>query len=486
MITWMQRHKKWLIITIWISTIAFVGAGFVGWGQYSYGDKAGAVAKVGNVEISMGELQKTYSRIYAQYNQMFRGNFDEEKAKQFGLQRQALQQLTQQALILNLTQEYNLEVSDAELLKELQQQKYFFNEAGVFDKEIYKSVLSRNNLTMKEYEDDLKKSLLIQKTLAFFPVKENKNETKIMQTLSSIADKLNYKVLDPSLIDVDTSDEKLKAFWETQKNNYKTDISYKVTFVIQKQLSKTFDQQTIEKYYNENKTHFLDKDGKILPLEKATNVVTELNDKATKDAALRKYIAFKKGKLNEEPQEATLSQSANPYTPEVLEKLSEKSLASPYLKPILVGKTYYIFKLEKINPSEVKSFQEAKRELLPLYIATKSKEQILELAKNSISTFKGVETSYITSKDANKLTLLSDIEANEFLSKLFTSSKRRDFVQLSSGKIVLYNIMEQKMLKNEETNPEQLVTRLKSALFDEGLIKTLKNKYQTEIYIEGL
>ncbi len=32
MITWMQRHKKWLVITIWISTIAFVGAGFVGWG----------------------------------------------------------------------------------------------------------------------------------------------------------------------------------------------------------------------------------------------------------------------------------------------------------------------------------------------------------------------------------------------------------------------------------------------------------------------
>ena len=33
MITWMQRHKRWLVITIWISTIAFVGAGFVGWGS---------------------------------------------------------------------------------------------------------------------------------------------------------------------------------------------------------------------------------------------------------------------------------------------------------------------------------------------------------------------------------------------------------------------------------------------------------------------
>ena len=44
MITWMQRHKKWLIITIWISTIAFIGAGFVGWGSYNYGSSAGSSA----------------------------------------------------------------------------------------------------------------------------------------------------------------------------------------------------------------------------------------------------------------------------------------------------------------------------------------------------------------------------------------------------------------------------------------------------------
>lgn len=157
MITWMQRHKKWLIITIWISTIAFVGAGFVGWGQYSYGDKAGAVAKVGDVEISRGELQKGYSNLYMQYNQMFQGNFDEEQAKQFGLQKQALQQLIQQALIINLAHSYDLSVSDAEVVEALQKQEYFFKD-GVFDKETYRSVLAQSRLTTKEYEADLKES----------------------------------------------------------------------------------------------------------------------------------------------------------------------------------------------------------------------------------------------------------------------------------------------------------------------------------------
>jgi len=155
MITWMQRHKKYLIITIWISTIAFVGAGFVGWGQYSYGDKAGAVAKVGEIEVSMGDLQKAYSRLYNQYNKVFQGNFDEEKAKSFGLQKQALKQLIDQSLILNLANDYDLRVSDAELLSEIKSQDFFFKD-GVFSKEVYKTMLSRNNLGMKEYEKDVK------------------------------------------------------------------------------------------------------------------------------------------------------------------------------------------------------------------------------------------------------------------------------------------------------------------------------------------
>ena len=61
MIEWMQRHKKWLIVTIWISTIAFVGAGFVGWGSYDYGKSDSTVAIVGDKEVPLNDLQSEYS-----------------------------------------------------------------------------------------------------------------------------------------------------------------------------------------------------------------------------------------------------------------------------------------------------------------------------------------------------------------------------------------------------------------------------------------
>ena len=53
MITWMQKHRKWLVITIWISTIAFVGAGFVGWGAYDFNlARSSSAAKVGGEKIA--------------------------------------------------------------------------------------------------------------------------------------------------------------------------------------------------------------------------------------------------------------------------------------------------------------------------------------------------------------------------------------------------------------------------------------------------
>ncbi len=488
MITWMQRHKKWLIITIWISTIAFVGAGFVGWGQYSYGNKAGAVAKVGDVEISKGELQKTYSRLYAQYNQMFQGNFDKEKAKKFGLSKQALQQLEQQALLINLAHSYDLIVTDKEIIQSLKQQKAFFKN-GKFNKETYKLVLSQNRLTTKEYETQLRKELLIQKTLKLLPVKTSKNEDNILNTILNIADKINYKVLSFNDIKVSVTDKKLKKFWESQKDNFMTHVIYKVNFIRIAPISQTFSDAEITKHYKENRTHFKGNDGKILTLEAAKKkVINELDAKITKNKALRTYIAFKKNKLSDKTtiNHAEISKSHNPFNTQILETLSKLAFTKPFTKPVQINGVYYIFELTKIIPSKPKSFQEAKAEVLPLFITQTKKEKLMKLANDSVNTFIGKTSNFLTVTSADKLENLNKQETVNFLQKLLMSDKKRSFISLNNGKIVLYNILEQKLLTNKNSNVSDTIAKLKSTMFSEGLIKTLQNKYQTEIYIQGL
>ena len=488
MITWMQRHKKWLIITIWISTIAFVGAGFVGWGQYSYGNKAGAVAKVGDVEITQGELQKSYSNLYSKYNQMFKGNFDEEKAKQFGLKKQALQQLTQQALLLNLAASYDLEVSDKELINELKKLTYFFKD-GVFDKETYRTVLSQNRLSTKEFEASLRKDILIQKTLKLLPVEVSKNEINILETVVNIADKINYKVLTQKSIKLDTSDTLLKPYWETKKQNFKSDISYDVKYIKQTPIKESYDNAKLAAYYADNKTHFKDSEGKIIALELAKKAITtELNAKATKDKALRTYIAFKKGKLPTTTtfEAATISKGTNPFDKDTLAKISKLSLTSPYMKPVLLHGVYYTFELLKVNPAKVKNYEDAKADILAIYTAEMKRQKLQELANASVDTFTGENTPFITVQDAKKLTALSENEASEFLQNLFSSEKKRSYITLNSGKIVLYYVLEQKLLTNKQKDLASSVMKLKSGIFNQGLMKSLESKYKTEIFIQGL
>ena len=488
MITWMQRHKKWLIITIWISTIAFVGAGFVGWGQYSYGDKAGAVAKVGNVEITQGELQKTYSQLYARYNKMMQGNFDEAQAKQLGLDKQALEQLIQQALLLNLAKDYDLEISDKDLAAQLRTQEYFFKD-GKFDTATYKSVLSQNRLSTKEYEAGLRKELLIQKTLKLLPVEVSENETNVLNTIMNIADKLNYKVLSVENISIDTTDKELKSYWKSHSMNYMNDISYALKYIEQSPISANYDDAKISSYYTDNKTHFKSSDGKILPLEIAKEkVIAELNSKATKDAALRTYISYKKGKLSKDTvfQKKTISQSNNPFSDEALQKIKKLSLSAPYMKPVLVNGKYYTFELVKINVAAPKTFDQAKEDVKVAYIADMKKTKLQELANNSVSTFTGNTTDFITSQDFDKLSDLNIMESREFLQKLFVSNKKRSYITLNSGKIVLYYVLEQKLLTNSNNDLTATMQKIKSGMFNEALIKTLQNKYPTEKFIQGL
>ncbi|MCK4974291.1 MAG: peptidylprolyl isomerase [Sulfurimonas sp.] len=487
MITWMQRHKKYLIITIWISTIAFVGAGFVGWGQYSYGDKAGAVAKVGNVEITMGELQKSYSNLYNQYSQMFEGDFDEEKAKSFGLQSQALKYLTQQALILNLAKSFDLQVSDAELLAEIKNQEYFFKD-GVFNKEIYKQALSRSNLSLKEYEASVKKELLIRKTLSLLPIDPRESELKILDTATNIADKIEYKVLNPRLINIDTSDEFVKPFWEAKQYSFMTEVSYDIKFIKQAKISNEYDEAKLSQYYNDNKTHFKDSEGKILTLENAKEKVKEeLNAKETKKEALRSYIAYKKGKLEDTNiKTATISAGNNPFSDDLIIKISKLTPISPFLKPVLVNGEYITVELLKTNPSQPKSFEEAKNEVIAIYVQEQKSTKLLDLARNSVAAFRGETTNFFTGNEIEQLTELSTEDAKEFVTALFTAQEKRGFIPLESGNVVMYNILEQKLLSITNTNQNDSIVKLKSAMFNEGLIKKLQNKYKTEIFVKGL
>jgi len=211
MISWMQKHNKYLVWTIWVATIAFIGAGFVGWGSYSFGSKAGNVAKVGDIEIKQTKLNMVYSNIYNQYNQAMQGTLDDKKAQEMGLIKQAFARLATQAKILNFAKDLGIIVSDAEVAQKLQTIRAFQKE-GVFMKEIYDGYLKSQRLRANAFEETLREELILEKTFSLLSVDTLPLEEEAISAAMNVSDKLAYKVLTNDDLNFVIDEAKVKAY----------------------------------------------------------------------------------------------------------------------------------------------------------------------------------------------------------------------------------------------------------------------------------
>jgi peptidyl-prolyl cis-trans isomerase D len=491
MITWMQKHRKWLVITIWVSTIAFIGAGAVDWGHYSYGRKSGVAAKVGDIKITYSEFNDAYGRLYERYKQMFQGRFTKEEAKAMGLQKHALASLIDQALLLNLAKNYGLTVSNREVYNQLITQKVFFKN-GVFNDKTYKAVLAANNLDPQKYESQLRKELLLQKTLELFPITATPLEKATFSTIFNIQDKIRYKVLSFQDVKIDTAQAKLKKFWQANKQYFLTQPAYKISYITQKALHSNYSDAKIADYYDMHKQDFADKNGKIPPLAKAKKaVIAALDEKETKIAALKTYIAMKKGEVSKEDaaamQHTSLSKSHNIFDAQTFMAVTSLTETKSVLKPQRVNGHFVIIRLDKKIPSQPQSFAEAKKDVLYQYTLQMKQKGLKALAKKSYKTFKGGITTPMTSiKDTTNLKGLSQHDAEQFLSQLFMQQHKKGYISLQDNKIVLYDILAQNLLNRPQEDISAQIVDLKQQLFNQSLINVLNKRFKTEIYMKGM
>ena len=489
MISWMQKHNKYLVWTIWVATIAFIGAGFVGWGSYDFGAKAGNVAKVGSIEIPQTKLNMAYSDIYESMNQRMQGQLDDKKAKELGLVQQAFARINTQAKLLNFAKDAGIIVSDEEIAERLQNIRYFQKD-GAFNKEIYKGFLSARRMKAKVFEEQLREEITIQKVMSLLGVAPLPLEIEAISSAMNVADKLAYKVLSAADVNVTVDENALKAFWETQKENFMTPKGYELAVVWTESSNTEVTDEELKSFYETNSFNYTDAEGKQLNFDDAKEKVkADLKIKKTKKAAQKDYIAFKKGK-RESTETLTLPLNDSTFTKEIWDDIQQKN-KSEITKPKVVGERYATVKIITINEPRVKTFEEAKAEVTVLYTAQQEKEALSKLAESTLKNFdpSTAEVSdFVTLESHDNLKSLNLQESLQFLQKLFTSTKEKGIISILD-KVIVYDIIEQKLLPMDENKTDlvkQTVNQVKQNIFDANFIKLLDKKYPTEVYMEGL
>lgn len=485
MITWMQRHKKYLVVTIWIATIAFIGAGFVGWGAYDFNsDRASAVAKVGERKITVQEYQMAYANYYNFYNNMLGGELTQEKADQMGLEKMVIQSIINETLLLSYADEIGLRVQDAEI-KETLANDDAFKVDGIFNKEAYYRVVKQSGVKAKDYENSLKKQILLTKIQNALKLKPTKIEQEMLASSMFMKDKLAIDIIYLSADEGIVKEDEIKKYWEENKQNYLTEKSYDLETIKVALTTESIDEEELKEYFNEKKHNYKDSEGKLLSLETAyADVEKDFRLKNTKRDALETYLLFKKGQMN---ATGTLNIKISDTTFPV--NSLKNARVGTVLKPIEQEDGYIVIKIANINEPTPKPYIDAKGTILVELKQLKQTETLRKKAEARLEVFNGRNIGFVSRDTTKTIGGLTQEESLEFINFVFDNNKERNF-KILGNKAVLYKILEQNLLANDKLDKyvdllNENIAQLKQAEIGQNLIAKLKTRYETEQYYKG-
>lgn len=493
MITWMQKHRKWLVITIWISTIAFVGAGFVGWGAYDFNlARSSSAAKVGGEKISFLELNRRFSQVFDYYRQISDGTLTEQQAKEQGLDIIALQSLVEDKLLLSFAKELGIGTSEDEVISLLIADKEFADINGSFDKNIYYNLLAQNNISTKDYEQILADSIVLRKLNALFDLPVRENEFQMLASNFFMQDVLSIQLIKADEnTDTSVDENALNKLWLEYKEEFKTNKHYEISTYFLPIKKDNINEQDLRAFYEKNKQSYTDFSGKILSFEDAKkDIAVPYALEQIKDEANKAYLALNKKELNFQ-QDKNISDNDVYYPIEFFSSAKAKMILKPFAFEQNGQNGYMIVRINSINPARTKTFEEARAEILPLYKAQKQKEALAKKAELALKNFKGKNIGSV-SRDTQRIeervsqSVMNDTEFSLFLMNVFNSNETKSYV-LFNDKAILYSINAQNLLNNAKLQEyrqtlEQNIKNIKASELRRELISELKKKYPVEIY----
>lgn len=499
MITWMQKHKKWLVITIWISAIAFIGAGMVNWGSYGFGLNNDKVARVGDIDIRLPEYQRVYSRIFREYSQIpqLGGILDEAQAKQLGIPQVALQQIVQQAQIRNFARDLGLVVSDEEIGQEIIDANVYVDENGRFSQDIYRAALREMQLSTSEFEEDIRNMLLTRKMLDLMNIREDsvslwsatRAEKNAIEMAYSINDRLMIKSIPATQVKVSIDESELKAFWELNADNWKTPMEFEIEYILVPFSERNPTQEALSEHYENFKSDYLDENGHLMSMEQSMDkLIHDVQKVEAESIAKREYRDLKNGnksgivrKFRE--NERFLIQNGLDLVVEDLKVAQEGQV----LKPIEVDDGFVTLKILHKKESANQSFDEAKIEAEKMFKAQKIKETLLSLAKENLKNFSGIDIGFVSRFYPHTIPTLEESQKMRLLARVFDSQESEGYV-LFDDKVVLYRVLEQSIKPlSQNQNANEIKLAAKGAKFQAisyALAEYLEKTYKTTIYID--
>ena len=415
MLSLMRKHAGSWLIKVILGAIVVV---FVLWGVGSWtSQRSGRVATVNGDPISLEEFRITYKRLLEQVRQSFGNNLNEDLIKTLQLPKQAMDELINRNLMRQAAAELNLQVSDEELSRSIQDISAF-QTAGLFDNRRYQTILDRNSMTPESFEINQRDALMIQKlnNIITSGVKISDQEVVQWYKWDNTEVNLDFVLFDPERYqDISTADEEMQTYFEDHKESYKNAPKINVRYL--KFEPKTFVSQVvvsedeIEVYYEDHPDEFR----KPKTVE-ARHILIKLNQDASPEEIAkgkeRIETVLQKAKDGQDFAELAKENSEDSSKDKggylgtfrrdaMVKPFSDKAFsmeAGEISDPVRTRFGWHIIKVEQVNEATTTSFADAKSDILQKLTEEGSKHVAYDAAESVYdAAFEGAPLEAIAS-----------------------------------------------------------------------------------------
>ena len=392
--------------------------------------------------------------------------------------------LVNQTLLLNYADEIGL-VATKEDVKERLINNPNFQSDGVFNKDLYYSILKSNRINPSDYENGLEREILNSKLENFFKLAPSAKEIDLFTSAFFMEDRLSIAAVTLDANEVITNEEAIKSYWEKNKSNYLTKKSYTLELLNLPASQTKFDDKTLEEFYTQEKHNYKFEDGKLMTFAEAkSKVIVDLRLKNDKKNALEAFLTFKKGETA--PSETKVIYDDDTTFP--LDKI-QVAAKDEVLKPVVIKDSYVIIKVKEIKFPEPMSYEMAKKDASRDLLEELKKTALEKKAEAKLENFAGSDIGFVSRDSVKSIAGLSEAKSAEFLSHVFDNTAKKGY-KVIDGKAIVYEILEQKLLNKDKAKQyvsmiSENVLQVKQAELNQNLIKKLATAYKVEQYYKG-
>ncbi len=296
MLDLIRKKQKTTIIkfVFWAIIATFVGTIFLVWGKGSNrgGEAPNQAVTVNGDAISFAQYQTVYRNLQQLYQNIYREKFNPALEKQLHLPQQAVDQLVDQALLLQEADHLGIKVSKDELVKSIAEIPAF-QENGSFSKSRYLQVLNYQRLTPDEFEAMQRSQLLSQKVREQMQAGITVSDQEVTDDYRKQNEKVNlaFVRLAPALFEsrVKVADKELQAYFADHREEFRIPetVALRYLLFVPSRYAKdvVFQDGDLEKYYRRHLDQF-----EIQEQVKAAHILIRVDQKASAEqrAAKRK------------------------------------------------------------------------------------------------------------------------------------------------------------------------------------------------------